>query len=83
MLKSLFKKKPREEEIEKRVCDVFTELVKAVEIEFTELETVQIVNSVRRKTHEYLSEKHSHCMEQSVHFQQRAAEIKSALELIE
>jgi len=51
---NLFKKLTRDQEIEKRVNNVFTELTKAVEIEFTELETVQILNSVRRKTVEYL-----------------------------
>ncbi len=79
----LFKKPNREQQINSRISDVFTELIKAVEIEYTELETVQILNSVRRKTHEWLESKKSHAMEQSVNFNQKAIEIKNCIDLLE
>jgi len=44
-----FKKATREEKIQKRVESVFAELTSNVECEFTELETVQILNEVRVK----------------------------------
>lgn len=79
----MFKKKTKEQQIEFRVNEVFLHLTKDSDFTFTELETVQILNSVRRMAVYYLEAKQGNCMEQSVHFQQRAAEIKSALELIE
>ncbi len=45
----LFKKATREEKIQKRVDSIFAELISEVECEFTELETVQILNEVRVK----------------------------------
>jgi len=45
----LFKKKTREQQLEKRVESVFVELISNVEFEFTDLEIVMIANSVRNK----------------------------------
>lgn len=88
MFGEIFKSKTRDQHIEKRVGDVFLQLTKIQsdgirDVEFTELETVQILNSLRRKTHEWLSEKKAHCLEQSTLQSQKAAEIKNAIELIE
>lgn len=80
---SLFKNLTREQRFNGRIEDVFTELTKAVEIEFTELETVQILNAVRRITHEWLEAKKNHAMEQAVNFNQKANEIKNAIEILE
>lgn len=79
----LFKKKTREEHVIKRTENIFTELISEAEFEFTELETVQIVNNVRRKLSEYLKEMKTECMEQSVNQTQKAKEIDGALEYIE
>ncbi len=46
---SVFKKKTREEHIHKRTESVFAELIGDAEFEFTDLETVQIINNVRRR----------------------------------
>lgn len=83
MLKTIFKGKTLEQKIEKRVSDVFVQLTSTIETEFTELETVQILNMVRRKTHEHLSEKRANCLDQSILMQQKAEEIKHALDVLE
>lgn len=79
----IIKKKTREEQIELRTSNVFTELMSDVEIEFTELETIQILNNVRRKLSEHLDNKKAGLMEQSVVSSQRAKEIGNALEYME
>lgn len=54
MLSSLFRKKTREQHIEKRTESVLAELLGTAEFEFTDLETVQVLNNVRRKLSEHL-----------------------------
>lgn len=83
MFKSIFKKPSREDLITKKADNVFTELTKSLETEFTDLETVQILNSVRRKTVEWLEIKKSEAMEQSVNANQKAVEIAKAIEFVE
>lgn len=83
MLKFLFTKETTDDLIEKRVNEVFQAIIKTEDKGFTELQTVQIANSVRRRLNEFLEAKKSECMELSVHYNQRANEIKSALELLE
>lgn len=83
MLKSLFKKETPEQRFEKRFNELFSCLIKVEDVPFTELETVQLSNALRRKLHEYLEEKSSHCMEQATHFNQKANEIKQALTFLE
>lgn len=78
-----FRKKTREEHIQKRTESVFAELIGDAEFEFTELETVQIVNNVRRKLSERLVAKKLGFMEQSTTATQKAKEISCALEYIE
>lgn len=77
----MFKKKTKEQQIQHRVDEVFFQLTKDTDFTFTELETVQILNSVKRKAHEYLSEKKADCLEQSAQQLQKAEEINAALEL--
>lgn len=83
MLKSIFKKKTREEQVIKRTESVFAELTSESEFEFTDLETVQIINNVRRKLSEHLKNKRAENLEHSVNYNQKAIEINCALEFIE
>lgn len=80
---SWFKKKTREQHIQKRTESVFAELIGEAEFEFTELETVQIVNNVRRRLSDHLESKKSFLLEQSVISNQKAKEISNAIEYIE
>lgn len=77
------RKKTREEHIEKRVESVLAELTGTAEFEFTDLETVQIMNGVRRKLIELLKSKKGDYMELSVNNAQSATEISNVLEYIE
>ena len=79
----LFQKKTREEHIQKRTESVLAELLGTAEFEFTELETVQIINNTRRRLHEYLEAKKSDLIDQSLIKQQKAKEIDQALEYID
>lgn len=78
-----FKKKTREEHIEKRTESVLAELLGTAEFEFTELETVQVLNNVRRRLSENLEAKKSDLIDQSLIKQQKAKEIGQALEYID
>ena len=80
---NLFKKKTREQLIEKRVENVFTELTGNIDCGFTELETIQILNNVRRKLFENLANKKSVLMEQTSNNSQKIIEIDSALKYLE
>lgn len=79
---SWFKKKTREEHIQKRTESVFAELIGDAEFEFTELETVQIINNVRRRLSEHLETKKDSFMEESVIKSQKAKEISGAIEYL-
>jgi hypothetical protein len=79
----LFKKKTREEQMEKRTESVLAELLGSAEFEFTDLETVQIINNVRRKLSENFNEKKSAFIEHSVIYTQKASEVVNALKYIE
>ena len=78
-----FKKKTREEHIQKRTESVFLSLISDVEFEFTELETVQILNNIRRRLSEHLGEKQSEYMEHSVNSSQKAKELENVLNYVE
>ena len=78
-----FKKKTREEQVQSRTESVFAELIGNVEYEFTDLETVQIINNVRRKLSEHLEAKKDSFYEQSTINQQKAKEISGAIEYLE
>lgn len=80
---NLFKKKTREEHIQKRTESVLAELLGNVEFEFTDLELVQIANNVRRGLSDHLKAKQASYIELSVNNSQVAKEIGQALEYIE
>jgi hypothetical protein len=77
------RKKTREEHVEKRTESVLAELLGTAEFEFTELESVQIINNVRRRLSEELKFKKAYYLELSANYQQKAKEIENALEYIE
>lgn len=79
----LFPKKTREQRIDSRSESVFIELLNTTDFEFTELETVQILNNVRRKLSEHFNAKKDELLEQSVNSNQKAKEIKNALGFLE
>ena len=79
----IFKKKTREEQIEKRTESVFAGLIGTAEFEFTELEIVLIANNLRRKLSDHLKNKRDSNIELSVNHNQKAIEINNALELVE
>lgn len=83
MFSSFFKKKTREEHVEKRTESVLAELLGTAEFDFTELESVQIINNVRRRLCEELKFKKAYYLELSANYQQKAKEIENALEYIE
>ena len=80
---SWFKKKTIEEQIEYRSEYVFTQLTSTVDFEFTELETIQILNNVRRKLVDNLTNKKSDYMEKSVANSQKVKEIDNAMQYLE
>ena len=77
----MFRKKTKDQKIQFRIEEVFLHLTKSSDFTFTELETVQILNSVKRKAYEYLSEKKADCLDEVTKQTQKANEIKAALEL--
>lgn len=79
---SLFKKKTREELINKRVENVLTELTSDIECSFTELEQVQILNEVRRRFAEKLEVQKSECLSKSTDLQVKAKEISNAIDYL-
>jgi len=82
---NIFKKtspeKIREHKMETKANDLMLELLS--QNAFTDLENVQILNSVRRKLSDHLENKKSHFMELSVNSIQKASEIKFALTFLE
>jgi hypothetical protein len=77
-----FKKKTREQQVDCRAESVFIELTSRVEFEFTELETIQILNNVRRKLSEHYSNKKAILIEQSSANLQKVQEINNSLEYL-
>jgi hypothetical protein len=78
----LFKTKTREQKIEKRVDDVFEQLTSTIECEFTELETVQILNEVRRKLAESLENRKQKCISNITENNQKLKELKNAVDYL-
>lgn len=83
MFKSLFKKKTRQEHVDKLTESVFSVLIRNADFEFTDLEKVQALNNVRRKMSEHLEQKKSALMEESVNASQKAEELKRIIKYIE
>jgi hypothetical protein len=77
-----FKTKTREQNIEKRVEYVFEQLTSTIDCEFTELETVQILNEVRRKLAESLEKRKQKCISNITENSQNIKEIDSAAEYL-
>lgn len=80
---SIFKKKTREEQVMDKTEKVFALLVNDAEFDFTDLETVQVLNNVRRKLNESLMEKKALLQEQAVSCGQKANEVENVLRYIE
>ena len=78
----LFKTKTREQKIENRVEDVFEQLTSTIECEFTELETVQILNEVRRKLAESLENRKQKCISNITENNQKLKELKNAVDYL-
>lgn len=72
------KEKTREQKIAKRVEDVYTELTSTIECEFTELETVLILNEVRAKLAESLENRKQNCVNTIISQNAKMKEIKIA-----
>lgn len=79
----LFKRKTRIEKIEKRTSDVYEVLTSTIECEFTELETVQILNDVRRLLNKGLNGRKDDCMSIITANQQKINEINEAMTYLE
>lgn len=79
----LFKKRTREQQVERRTESVLSELLKNIDFEFTDLERVQVLNNVRRELAGHLKMKQATYLELSVNNSQLANEIISALEYLE
>ena len=73
-----FKKVTLEEKIQKRVESVFIELTSSIEYEFTELETVLILNEVRSKLVQSLENKKQDCLNSIIGSNAKLKEIKIA-----
>ncbi len=80
---SIFKKKTREQQVYEKTEKVFVMLTNDAEFEFTDLETVQVLNNVRRKLNESLMEKKALLQEQAVSCGQKANEVENVLRYIE
>ena len=78
-----FKKKTREEKILKRAESVYVELTSNIECEFTDLETVQIINEVRRMLESSLNQKKKALFSMITTNNQNINEIDNALSYLE
>lgn len=58
----LFKKATKEEKIKRRVDNTFSELNSDIEFQFSDLETVQILNEIRIKLVKKLENKKQECL---------------------
>ena len=77
------KKKTQEQKMQHRIDRVLLTLTDSSDFVFTELETVQILNNVRRKLNENLTSKRQECQTKSLEFQQKGKEIQNALNFLE
>jgi len=73
-----FKKMSREQMIEKKIGYVFAELTSIIECEFTELETVQMLNEVRVKLSQNLENKRQKCISNITENNAKLKELKHA-----
>lgn len=73
-----FKKMSREQMIEKKIGYVYAELTSTIECEFTELETVQILNEVRVLLAQNIENKTQKCHSNITENNQKLKELKNA-----
>lgn len=73
-----WKKKTREEQLQKRVESVYAELTSDIDFKFTELETVQILNEVRVLLAQNLENKRQKCISNITENNQKLKELKNA-----
>ena len=83
LLNRFFPNKTRGELVSEKVEKVFTCLTNDIEIEFTEMEIVQVLNSVRRMLSVRIKEKKSEAMEQSLNYSIKSKSIEDALKYLE
>lgn len=83
IIKNPFRKLTSEEKLNRRTSEVFTLLVSETDLELTDLETVQVINNVRRKLNEFLKTKKSDLLEHSTNCSLQADEVQNAIEKIE
>jgi len=76
--KVFFCKTSRDEHIETRVNDVYTQLFSETPVIFTELEKVQILNDVRRRLSENFKNKRSECISKITDCKQTLKELDVA-----
>jgi len=81
--KNIFSKPSIDDSMESRVNDVYIQLVSRhsvgfSDLEFTELEKVQILNEVRRRLNENFKNKHSEYMSKITEYNQKIKELKDA-----
>lgn len=81
--KNPFRKLTSEEKVNKRTGEVFTLLISETDIDLTDLEKVQVMNNVRRKTNEWLKSKKNELIEQSANCSLQAEEVGNAIKNIE
>ena len=74
-----FKKKTKVEKMAFRVNAVLSQLTSESDFSFTDLETVQILNEVKRKYIEKLKQDREYFIDQSIQMQQKADELKTGL----
>ena len=82
MIKQLFKRKTREERVLQRTQSVFLELISDTEFEFSDIETVHIINNVKRKLMGHLNKKQIEFKNKSIKYTEKSLEINLAIELI-
>ena len=82
MIKQLFKRKTHEERVLQRTQSVFLELISDTEFEFSDIETVHIINNVKRKLMDHLNQKQIEFKNKSIKYTEKSLEINFAIELI-
>lgn len=80
---NFFKKKTPEEKQERRAKELLTLLLSDTDYSFTDLETVQIINDVRRLYAQHLQNKRSENLSKSTEHSQKAKELENVMQFIE
>jgi len=83
ILNYLFPKPTSEQKVNKRTEELFSVLTSKVEYDLSELETVLVINNLRRKLNESLKSKKNQLMSDSIDSSLRAEEVENAIQKIE